>query len=153
MDSKTLDQFIERYEEVYFLSTKIASSTMSDSILADLTHEQYYVLRTLKQQGSTSPSELATLCYVNRSAITAMIDRLVAKGYVSRFRDEQDRRVVLLQTTEKGEAIFSSVEENVRKYVESILQSLPVEELESFIHTYEKIGEVIKEKYRSVTKA
>ncbi len=152
MDQERLDEFIRRYEEVYFLSTRIAHSMMSEHVLTDLTHEQYSLLRTLRNQGIATPSDLSALCYVNRSAITAMIDRLVAKGYVKRLRDELDRRVVLLEATEKGNAVFAEVEVNVRNYVQSILQQLDAEDIESFIKTYEKIADIIKENMRRVEK-
>lgn len=152
MDQTQLDEFIRRYEEVYFLSMRIVQSMMSEQMLSDLTHEQYIVFRTLKGLGTATPSDLAARCHVNRSAITAMIDRLVAKGYVRRLRDENDRRVVLLKSTAKGDKVYDQVKDSVHKYIESIIQRLNPEEIESFIQTYEKIGDIIKENARSVAK-
>lgn len=152
MDRNRLDEFIRRYEEVYFLSMRIVQSMVSEQLQSDLTHEQYIVFNTLKNLGTATPSDLATRCNVNRSAITAMIDRLVAKGLVKRLRDENDRRVVLLESTDKGDAVFAEVKDNVHRFIQSIIEQLSTHEVESFIQTYEKIANIIRENMRSVEK-
>ncbi len=45
---------------------------------------------------------LATATGLRPAATTALIDRLEAKGLVERFRDEADRRRVLVRMTEEG---------------------------------------------------
>lgn len=153
MNRDRFEALLLRYGEVYFLSYRIARMMLSDRIQPDLTHEQFYLLRSIKQHERITPSELAEITFVNRSAITAMIDRLVKKGYVRRFRDDIDRRVVFLEITEKGREIFTEVEKSLRLFVEEVSQSISAKETEAFINTYEKIANIIKDKYRSVEKA
>lgn len=153
MNRDRFEALLRRYEEVYFLSYRIARTMMSDRIQPELTHEQFYLLRSIQQHERIIPSELAELSFVNRSAITAMIDRLVKKGYVRRTRDDTDRRVVFLEITERGKEVFAEVEKSLRNFVEEVFKSIPVKETESFIDTYEKVANIIKAKYRSVEKA
>ena len=49
--------------------------------------------------GSITAGRLAELSGLTTAAITAVIDRLEAKGYVQRVRDESDRRRVLVEAT------------------------------------------------------
>ena len=49
--------------------------------------------------GSITAGRLAELSGLTTAAVTAVIDRLEAKGYVRRVRDEQDRRRVLVEQT------------------------------------------------------
>ena len=49
--------------------------------------------------GSLTAGRLAQLSGLTTAAITAVLDRLEAKGYVTRVRDESDRRRVLAELT------------------------------------------------------
>jgi DNA-binding MarR family transcriptional regulator len=54
--------------------------------------------------GPLTASRLAEAAGLSAAATTAMIDRLEAKGYVRRVRDDADRRRVLVEMTEGGQA-------------------------------------------------
>lgn len=146
MEQRKLESLIRRYEEVYTFATRKISSMIADLVGKDLTHEQYFVVRYLKHHGPCPPSELAEQCGVNRSAITAMIDRLDNKGYVRRTKQGDDRRMVYLEITEAGERICEFGEEKIRQLVESYLQELGEEDLESFVRIYERIASIIADK-------
>jgi DNA-binding MarR family transcriptional regulator len=50
--------------------------------------------------GSITAGRLAELSGLTTAAVTAVIDRLAAKGYVLRVRDERDRRLVMVELTD-----------------------------------------------------
>jgi DNA-binding MarR family transcriptional regulator len=52
--------------------------------------------------GPKTAGDIATATGLRPAATTALIDRLEAKGLVERFRDEADRRRVLVRMTEEG---------------------------------------------------
>jgi DNA-binding MarR family transcriptional regulator len=54
--------------------------------------------------GPKTAGQLSKATGLRPAATTAMIDRLVAKGLVERVRDGSDRRQVLVQMTEEGQA-------------------------------------------------
>jgi MarR family transcriptional regulator, organic hydroperoxide resistance regulator len=146
MERQKLDALIARYAQVYMFATRKISSMLTEVVGKDLTIEQYYVVRYLKHHGPCASSEMADICGVNRSATTAMIDRLDTKGYVNRTRHRDDRRMVYLELTEAGEQIYQVVEEKIRQFVESYLQRLDEGDLESFVKVYEQIASFIAEK-------
>lgn len=146
MDAKKLDSLIRRYEEVFIFVNKKLNVLLAERLSGDITLEQYGTLRHIDQYGPCPASIVAEYNCVNRSATTAMIDRLVAKGYVTRVAHTQDRRVVLLQTTKEAENVLATMEENLRLFVHSYLEELEEEEVEQFIHIYEKIWRIINEK-------
>lgn len=144
MEKEKLKALIKRYEDVHIFALRQVSSIVAEKLPENMTMEQYNVLRSLKQRGKCRSSELADICGVNRSAITAMVDRLVAKDYVKRVQDEQDRRSIWLTTTSKGDEVYEQGEGAIEQMVASYLQELDDEEVEKFIHTYEKITTIIK---------
>jgi len=55
-------------------------------------------------EGPLTASRLAEAAGLSAAATTAMIDRLEAKGYVRRLRDQADRRRVVVEMTDAGHA-------------------------------------------------
>lgn len=56
-------------------------------------------LDVLDNEGAMTAGRLAERLGLTTAAVTAVIDRLEAKGYVKRVRDEQDRRRVNVEVT------------------------------------------------------
>jgi len=66
---------------------------------------EFDVLSALRRQGppyQLSPGALLRATLVTSGTMTNRIDRLTAAGLVSRHRDPQDKRGVLVQLTERG---------------------------------------------------
>lgn len=70
-----------------------------------LTHAQWMPLVRLHFNGSCPAAQLAADLGLDAGALTRMLDRLEAKGLVSRERSSNDRRVVMIALTEDGRRI------------------------------------------------
>jgi DNA-binding MarR family transcriptional regulator len=66
-----------------------------------LTYPQYLVMLALWQDGAMAGSDLARRLRLGPSAVTPLVDRLEAAGFVTRVR-AADRRVILVSPTESG---------------------------------------------------
>jgi DNA-binding MarR family transcriptional regulator len=62
-------------------------------------------LDIVERLGPVTAGKLSVDAGLTSGAITAVIDRLVAKGYVRRVADPDDRRRVLIEKTEKLDAV------------------------------------------------
>ncbi|MEL7568671.1 MAG: MarR family transcriptional regulator [Dehalobacterium sp.] len=80
----------------------------------DLTPAQYAVLNSLWEQGDMSPGELADAIYIERPAITGILDRLEAKDLIRRVPDSFDRRSINICLTAKA----ASLKDKILKIVE-----------------------------------
>jgi DNA-binding MarR family transcriptional regulator len=96
-----------------------------------LTIAQLKSLFFISNQGITSSGKLAAALGVTPTNVTGIMDRLVKQGLVSRTEDAQDRRVLLLQTTSKGEKLVSKLRERRRSYMSEVLAHLSVGELDT----------------------
>lgn len=77
--------------------------------LADLgTHERMAVSQ-LRVYGSMPMSELAARISLSRAAVTSLVDRLEADGWVRRVPDEQDRRRTVLRLLPHAAEQFEEV--------------------------------------------
>jgi DNA-binding MarR family transcriptional regulator len=67
-----------------------------------LNRTDHRVLEILNRKGPMTAGDLAKAGHLTTGAVTAVVDRLEAVGYVRRVRDTQDRRRVLVEQTPDG---------------------------------------------------
>lgn len=76
---------------------------------AGVSVEQWRVLDELRDREGRSMGELAATVLMNHPALTKMIDRMVANGYVHRAPDAADQRRVLVYMTDRGAALLETL--------------------------------------------
>ena len=126
---------VECPEEVAFLelcrTVDLLSRRLSGLLKAeDLSANQYNVLRILRG----SPEGLACGEIGNRMItrdpdITRLLDRLEARGLISRCRETKDRRMVMAKITPGGLELLGRLDEPVRDGHRSLLGHLGRERL------------------------
>jgi DNA-binding MarR family transcriptional regulator len=146
MENGIIQELIDRYVTVSFQVHRKAEALVKCQIGNDLTNDQHYILRYIHQASVCTSSELADAFEVNKSAITAIINRMVIRGFIQRTRDENDRRVVYLTLTDEGTELFEKAQERVRLLVESIITQFEETEIKNFIDTYEILAQILNNK-------
>jgi DNA-binding MarR family transcriptional regulator len=144
MAKANIKELVDLYVDVSFSVNTIADSLVKEQLGTDLTNEQHYTLRYINKVGSCTSTELAEVFEVKKSAITAIINRLFEKGLIDRTRDENDRRLVYLTLSTRGEKLFLKTEERVNNLVESIIGEFSEEEIVQFLKTYEKLNGILQ---------
>lgn len=145
MKNNEIKALVDKYISLSFSVNKIGESLVKEQLDSDLTSDQHYMLRYMYNKGTCTSSELADVFSVKKSAITAIITRLWTKGFITRTRDENDRRVVYLTLTDKGNQLYVQTETRIQKLVESIITKFDLAEIHSFIDSYEKLHQVLVE--------
>ena len=90
---------------------------------AGLTPRQHQALLAL--QGKRGPAllsvgDLAARLYVRHHSAVGLVDRLVTEKLVSRSSSTEDRRLVLIQLTERGENVLAKLSSAHRKQLKRI---------------------------------
>ncbi|WP_285769235.1 MarR family transcriptional regulator [Peribacillus sp. SI8-4] len=145
MTTETISLLIDRYMKVSFHVNKLGELLIKDQICDVLTNEQYYTLRFIEQQRLCTSTEISEAFYINKSAVTANINRLESKGLIEREQDQYDRRVFLLKLSEEGAALLHKTEHKIHKLVEGIMTKFEYEEIVTFLDTYEKLSRILIE--------
>lgn len=70
--------------------------------LYDITSAEYPILLFLKQRNGITQEELASHLYLDKSAVTRILQTLELKGFVIKIKDEKDSRCNRVYLTEKG---------------------------------------------------
>ena len=73
-----------------------------DLAALEISAAQYIIISVLAKRGVDSAAQLCKDLSYDAGAMTRMVDRLEAKGLISRRRCPEDRRLVKLELTEAG---------------------------------------------------
>jgi DNA-binding MarR family transcriptional regulator len=100
-------------QSIGFALTKARNlvATEIDAALKDLdiSSQQMGIVLSLQRGSAATPFELSKLLGIDTGLMTRMLDKLEAKGLLARSRSVEDRRVVNLQLTRKGEQVAAQI--------------------------------------------
>jgi DNA-binding MarR family transcriptional regulator len=104
-----------------------------------LSHSQYNVLRILRGAGPDGLAcrEIAERMVSRDPDITRLLDRLEARGLVTRTRDDKDRRVVVARLTPEGLHIVTQLDEPIEEVDRRQLTHLGKQRLQTLIQLLE----------------
>lgn len=107
---------------------------------AGISQAQASVLVVLKSVGRPLPlSRLARLLVQEAQSVTSLVDRLESRSLVRRVPDSRDRRVINVQLTPEGEALFEQLYPEARQGIADIFSALNQRELHSLTESLRKL--------------
>ena len=71
----------------------------------DLTYTQYITMMVFWEEKKISVKELGKKLYLDSGTLTPVLKSLESKGFVNRYRSTEDEWVLIVEITEKGEAL------------------------------------------------
>ena len=95
----------------------------------ELSLNEWRVCAALAHTPHQRLSELVVRACVDMSALSRIVDRLIAQGYVSREKSEEDGRAVCLALTEEGSALAAEIGTLAQRYEEVALRSFTKSEV------------------------
>jgi len=116
-----------------------------------ITGPQLWVLKTIYQNGSLSLGELSGRMYLHPSTISGVVDRLEKRGYVSRDRDGEDRRVVKVQLTSKGKRLVKRAPNPIQGKMIYGLRKFRKDKLNLIYNSVQKLVEIMEAQNVKVT--
>jgi DNA-binding MarR family transcriptional regulator len=121
----TLDQILEL--------TVLLGRDMADFLAReDLTESRAHLLWQLQQRGPCTQATLAADLHVTPRTITALVDGLVATGFVTREPHPSDRRATLVTFTERGHFTAQALLDDHRRLARQLFAGMPDEAFDGF---------------------
>lgn len=71
----------------------------------DLTYTQYIAMMVLWERRAVTVKELGQCLFLDSGTLTPLLKKMEAKGLLSRKRDQEDERSLVVSLTEAGEAL------------------------------------------------
>lgn len=102
-----------------------------------LSPQQYNVLRILRGAGKPMKAQVVKERMIDRAPnTTRMMDKLLDKQLISRYRCEHDRRVVFIEVTKKGLSLIEEISKNTKL---EFLDKITEEEAEVLSNLLDKL--------------
>ena len=92
------DILVNLFQEIMDIEGK----ALITSEFKDISVNDMHIMEAIGEENAKNMSSVAKILSVTVGTLTIAINGLVKKGYVTRERSEEDRRVVLISLTEKG---------------------------------------------------
>src|SRR5438105_15702242 len=108
---------------------------------AEMTPEQYWLLRFLRRRGPLSIGELADALGITGSSVTTSCKRLEKAGLVTRERQADDERMVRVMLTTQGHKQVEAWHQRRREIVVQWLATLEQDEQETLQQLLERLLE------------
>lgn len=105
-----------------------------------LTTPQLIVLEIVAVAGRITPKEISGRAGVGQATATALVDKLEARGLVTRTRSERDRRIVWVAATEAGHAMLKSAPDPLQHIFSQQFEALADWEQAMIVAALERIG-------------
>ncbi len=146
-ESKQLRPFRGLADEVYLNLLRTADALLREVEAtlkpASLSHAQYNVLRILRGAGpgSLACREIGDRMLTRDPDITRLLDRLEARGLVTRSRERADRRVVKTRITAEGLRILRGLDEPIAALHRRQVQHIGARRLRSLVGLLEQVRE------------
>lgn len=109
----------------------------------DLTYTQYIAMMVFWEQKKINVKELGKKLYLDSGTLTPVLKSIEHKGYVKRSRSTEDERVLIVEITEKGEALKEQAVDIPAKIAESI--KMDAEEKTALYNTLYKLLAAVNE--------
>jgi DNA-binding MarR family transcriptional regulator len=105
----------------------------------EMSRNEFFILKTLYEQGSKKSSDLSKMLDVSASHITAVTDSLIEKSWIQRVRSVQDRRIVDLHLTEEGKNTLELFEKKKTDFLLQKFNDFSDQDMENFITLFNKL--------------
>lgn len=111
MDKKLALERVKEFMRLYWENEK-AHDEWSRQLEAEqqLTAKQYGLLRAIERQDDITTTDLTDLLGKAQPAITQMLNRLEANGFITREQNKEDKRKREVRLTPKAAALLRAIE-------------------------------------------
>ena len=108
-----------------------------------LTAPQLVVLEIVAAAGSATPKDISVKAGVGQATATALVDKLMAHGLVTRTRGERDRRLVWVTATEEGRGLLESAPDPLQRVFSQQFDVLADWEQAMIVASLERVGAML----------
>lgn len=136
-------QLNDFFVHVFNVLLSYEEQAIANSGFSDLSVREIHVLEAadrLAAEGKNTMSLLAEALSVSVSTMTTAVGTLVRKGYLRRESVPQDRRVILVFLTEKGEAANAFHTRYHERMADDAGRNLGEEELDVLLQSLSRLG-------------
>ena len=112
-----------------------------------LSMNEVHVLEAIQKTEEPTMTHLARRLRVTVGTLTTAMNRLVEKGYTTRYRLEADKRKVMITLTEKALEALRIHDQFHDEMIDAVIRDMNLEEDEVLLQSLKNISDYFKNKY------
>ncbi len=136
--------------QIFQISGRIFARRMKAAGIEDLTPEQGRILFALWKKDGIPIQDLTGRTSLQKSTLTAALDRLENSGHVIREPSTQDRRQILIRTTEKDKKLQDNCAQLSVEMAELCYKGFSKKEIDTFEQALKRILANLKESEKQI---
>ena len=137
---KEKEKVIVSLFEVFHLSQKYLLENFAKK-KQKITKTQFYIIMVVYRKRNLSMSQVASAISSSKEQTTRAVAPLVEAGFLKRYHDEENRRVVHIELTEQGLELIEEIRQNMIDSMRSCMGKLTAEE----VHRFEEAADTLLE--------
>lgn len=142
MDS--YNQLNEVLVHLFNHTMKIEEKSLIREEFKDISMNDMHIIDAIGVDAPKNMSSIARIVGVTVGTLTIAMNNLVKKGYVTRTRSEEDRRVVLVSLDEKGRKAYRRHEQFHLEMIKAMRQGLDEEQCAVLMQAMRNLREYFK---------
>ena len=135
MDKK----YIHRFREIIRVFDREIFFQNNASCCNGISVAQCHTLLEIEKNDEISVSELAGNLSLDKSTVSRTVEGLVNISLVDRVTPKENRRLALLNLTESGKQVCSTINYTNDQYIKRVLKDFSKEEREEFLRLFERV--------------
>ncbi len=112
-----------------------------------LSMNDVHILENIKKASDNSMSHIARRLMITQGTLTTNVAKLIKKGFVVKYKDEDDKRITRLTLTEKANEVLNIHEEFHANMIDKAIGDLNLNENEVLNESLENILAYFREEY------
>ena len=146
MAELSLAEFSDRVNEIMpVIAKEFIRHKISELSEGKVTPPQLVALDFVHKHTEIKMSDLAHLLGISTAAITGIVERIVKYGYLVRVSDPDDRRIIRVKLTPRGELLWNRLNRARRAMVINVFGKISQVEREEYLkiltHIYEALAQ------------
>ncbi len=118
-----IEDLFLRLTEILWAHVSRCSSGDNKNISLNIT--EHFIIEYLGKESFASMSRLSKIIHVSPTTMTSIVDRLIRRGFLQRYRAQQDRRKVLVTLSDEGKNFYLRHHFHFTELYIHFLSSLP----------------------------
>ena len=100
---------------------------------------QMQALKFIGHESTPTMKDIASFFSITPASATSLINSLVDSAFITRLQDQDDRRIVKLSLTAKGQETMQKMKQRTEEHLGAFLSKLSPEEQKSLTDIFEKL--------------
>ena len=108
---------------------------------------EVHLLENIDKASDNTMSHIAKRCMVTQGTLTTNARKLIQKGYVERYRDDKDGRIVRLRVTDKSRPILNIHNQFHEEMIDKVVADLHLEDNAILMKSLDNLMDFFTEEY------